>query len=140
MAKLVLASTSVYRQELLSRLQLPFDIFPPNVDETPEAGELSAQTAERLSLSKALAAVAHHHDSLIIGSDQVAYLGNSVFGKPGNVATAIKQLLAMSGQDVIFHTGLSLVNSKTIEHQTRGIATHVDFRELIADEILRYLT
>lgn len=140
MPKLVLASTSTYRQELLSRLRLPFTTFGPNVDETAKIGEAPSHTAERLALCKAMAAMPTYADALIIGSDQVAYDGNQVFGKPGTIPNAIEQLRTMSGREVIFHTGISVVNSRTGKHQTRGVATRVGFRELGTEEIERYLT
>jgi septum formation protein len=71
---LVLASTSRYRRELLSRLHLPFEILSPDVDETPLPGETPSATALRLSVLKAQAAAATHPDALIIGSDQVLML------------------------------------------------------------------
>jgi septum formation protein len=92
-----------------------------------------------LAREKAISAVSTHRDALIIGSDQVAYLESKVYGKPGNVPAATAQLLEMSGREVIFHTGLSLVNAGTGQHQTTGVATRVRFRELTLGEIERYL-
>lgn len=139
MPTLILASTSPYRRELLERLQIPFEICAPETDETPLAGEFPAATAERLSAAKA-AAVAHRYpDTLVIGSDQVAYCGAQRFGKPGTREKARMQLRDLAGKIVVFHTGLCLLNSRTGRSHVRGVATEVRFRELSDTEIERYL-
>jgi len=139
MPRLILASTSAYRRELLSRLQIPFEVASPDTDESPLAGESPAQTAERLSVAKAEAVSARFTGSLIIGSDQVAYLGDRRFGKPLTRERAIEQLRLMRGKSVIFHTGLCLFNSATGRKQVAGIPTEVTFRQLGDTEIERYL-
>lgn len=136
---LILASTSQFRRELLTRLQIPFTAVAPDADETALPDETPAQTAERLSELKACAVAAQHPNSLIIGSDQVAYLGNQRFGKPGRRENATAQLRAMRGNTVIFHTGLCLLNTQTGHIQLRGIPTEVRFRDLSDAEIERYL-
>lgn len=137
--RLVLASTSVYRRELLSRLRLPFEVADPATDESELPGETPAATAERLALAKAVAVAGRFPDALIIGSDQVAHLGGQRFGKPLDRARALAQLRALSGQTVIFHTGLCLYNSATGRRQVTGVATEVSFRRLEEAEIERYL-
>jgi septum formation protein len=139
MTSLVLASTSPYRHELLSRLQLPFEVCAPDTDESPLPEELPAATAERLAAAKAAAVVARFPDALIIGSDQIAYCGKQRFGKPGTRANARLQLGQLSGQEVVFHTGLCLLNSRSGRRHVRGVATQVRFRELSDTEIERYL-
>lgn len=139
MSRLVLASTSPYRRELLGRLQVPFEAAAPDADESALPGEAPAATAERLAVAKAQAVAARFPDSLIIGSDQVAYMGEQRFGKPGNRENAVAQLRAMSGKSVIFHTGLCLLNTASGRVHLRGIPTDVRFRELADEEILRYL-
>ena len=136
---LILASTSQFRRELLTRLQIPFTAVAPDVDETPLPDENPAQTAERLSELKARAVAAQHPNSLIIGSDQVAYMGGRRFGKPGRRENAIAQLRAMRGNTVIFHTGLCLLNTQTGRCQLTGIPTEARFRDLSDTEIERYL-
>lgn len=136
---LVLASTSPYRRELLSRLHLPFTTCAPETDETPLAGEAPAATAERLAFAKARAVADRHPEALIIGSDQVAYCDDQRFGKPGSRANARRQLRELSGKTVVFHTGLCLLNSASGRHHLRGIATEVRFRQLSDAEIERYL-
>jgi septum formation protein len=137
--RLVLASTSVYRRELLERLQLPFETASPDVDEAALEGETPAATAERLSIAKAKAVADRFPDALIIGSDQVAHLGSERFGKPYTRERAIEQLQAMRGKTVVFHTGLCLYNSASGRTQLAGIPTEVGFRPLSDGEIERYL-
>ena len=138
MPTIVLASTSPFRRELLGRLGLPFEAVAPDVDESSLVGESPVATAERLSVAKARAVTHRHPEALIIGSDQVAYLGESRFGKPATRQNAIAQLRAMSGKAVIFHTGLCLLNAATGRLHLRGVPTEVRFRELADAEILRY--
>lgn len=137
--RLVLASTSVYRRELLERLKIPFEVADPAVNESAPPTEAPAATAERLSAAKARAAAGRHPDALIIGSDQVAFLGEQRFGKPLTRERAIVQLRALSGQTVVFHTGLCLLNSATGRMQLTGVPTQVRFRPLEEAEIARYL-
>ena len=135
----VLASTSPFRRELLARLQLPFETVAPETDESALPGEAPASTALRLSEAKARAVARRFPDALIIGSDQVAAQGNDRFGKPGSRQNAIAQLRLMRGKEVIFHTGLCLLNSATNRVQTCCIDTHVGFRDLADAEIESYL-
>lgn len=139
MPRLILASTSPFRRELLARLQLPFEAVAPEADESAVAGESPAATAERLAVAKARAVADRFPDALIIGSDQVAFQGETRYGKPGTRENAIAQLRAMSGKTVVFHTGLCLLNAATGRTHLRGIATEVRFRELSDAEIGRYL-
>lgn len=139
MQRLVLASTSPYRRELLARLQIPFEAVAPEADETALPGETPAETAERLAEAKARAVAARFPTHLIIGSDQVAHIGEQRFGKPGTRDKAIAQLRAMSGKSIVFHTGLCLLNTATGRMHLRGIPTEVGFRELADAEITRYL-
>ncbi len=138
MSRLVLASTSPYRRELLGRLQVPFETVAPDADESPLPGETPAATAERLAEAKARAVATRFPDSLIIGSDQVAHMGEKRFGKPGTRDKAIAQLRTMSGKSIVFHTGLCLLNTASGRVHLRGIPTEVRFRELSDEEILRY--
>ncbi len=137
--KLVLASTSRYRRELLSRLGLPFEVLAPDVDETPLVGELPSATALRLSRLKAQAAAASHPDALIIGSDQVLMLGSEQLGKPGNYENAFAQLKKMQGREMVFHTALTLLNSHSGHSQTRDVPTVVQLRPLSDAQIAAYL-
>lgn len=109
MPQLILASTSRYRRELLTRLRLPFESVAPEVDEAALPGESPAALAERLALAKARAVAATHPGAIVIGSDQVADLGGEAIGKPGTHQAASAQLRRMSGRDVIFQTAVAIV-------------------------------
>lgn len=138
-ARLVLASTSPYRRELLSRLGLPFSVANPETDEIRLPGEAPTGMALRLSEAKARAVASQFPDALIIGSDQVAELGGQLFGKPGSYENAVKQLQALSGKTVNFYTGLCLLNAATGEAEVLGVPTLVGFRNLSEREIENYL-
>lgn len=130
---LILASTSVYRRELLGRLRIPFEVISPKVDETPLTGESTLELAMRLAHAKAAAVAKDHPHSWVIGSDQVADLCGAAIGKPGNFERALAQLQLMRGQTVTFHTALCLMKGDT--QTCISIPTEVSFRKL-SDEIL----
>lgn len=141
--RLVLASSSAYRKELLSRLQLPFDVAVPDIDESPLPGEAPSATALRLAREKAAAVAAKLPGSIVIGSDQVATLDGEQIGKPGNHAKALAQLQTMRGREVIFHTALCVWDGRA-EHpdsaaQLADIQTRVTFRDLPDAELDAYL-
>lgn len=136
---LVLASTSIYRSQLLSTLQIPFLTAAPDVDETPLPEESARQTSIRLSQLKARAVAAAHPNALIIGSDQVALLDNQQIGKPLTHDNAVRQLRLMRGKTIIFYTALTLLNAASDSIQTAVSETQVSFRQLEDDEIERYL-
>jgi septum formation protein len=131
--KLILASTSVYRRELLERLRIPFEIISPKVDEAPLPGEGTLNLALRLAKAKAAIVAKDHPDAWVIGSDQVVDLCGAVLGKPGNFERAMAQLQLMRGATVTFHTALCLMHGET--ETTLSIPTEVTFRKL-SDEIL----
>ncbi len=136
---LVLASTSRYRRELLSRLGIPFEVLSPDIDETPLPGETPSATALRLSVRKAQAAAAVYPDALIVGSDQVLMLDSEQLGKPGDFDKAFAQLKKMQGRAMVFHTALTLLNSRTGHAQTRDVPTVVHIRPLSDAQITAYL-
>jgi len=137
---LILASTSVYRRELLARLRLPFRVAAPQVDESPANGELPASLARRLALAKAAAVAALHPRAWVIGSDQVASAdGRSGIGKPGSHAAAAAQLRAASGRELSFHTAVALVNRDAGFSAVEECETRVRFRRLDDAMIERYL-
>ena len=137
--QLVLGSSSIYRRELLQRLQIPFEICSPDIDETPLPGEVPRETALRLAEKKARAVALVYPDGLIIGADQVAVLESTPLGKPLTHENAVRQLRLLSGREVIFYTALSLFNSRTNGIQTRLTLSHVKFRELNDQKIENYL-
>ncbi|MBL0122350.1 MAG: septum formation inhibitor Maf [Betaproteobacteria bacterium] len=137
--KIILASTSRYRAELLHRLQIQFEVARPNVDESPLPNENPAQTAERLSMAKARSVAKAFPGALIIGSDQVAELDGAPIGKPGNVSTARLQLRLMRGKSLVFHSGIALLNTETGNVQSSIVPTTVRFRQFSDAEIEHYL-
>ena len=137
--KLVLASTSRYRAMLLERLQLPFDTAAPDIDESPLPGEAPAALTERLALGKACEVAGQFSDALVVGSDQVAVLGDDILGKPGTSERAISQLQRLSGNHVDFLTSLCVLDSKTGDHEVTHVSTPVQFRELELAEIEAYV-
>ncbi|WP_288921372.1 Maf family nucleotide pyrophosphatase [uncultured Ottowia sp.] len=136
---LVLASTSRYRRELLARLALPFETAAPDVDETPRAGEAPRELALRLALEKAQAVAARKPQAIVIGSDQVADLHGQPLGKPGTHERAAAQLARMSGQTVLFHTAVAVVQASRGFAQSSLATVTVRFRTLDAATIERYL-
>ena len=138
-AVLVLASTSPYRRELLARLKIPFAIASPNVDEAPLADEEPAPLALRLACSKAEAVRYAWPDALIIGSDQVAVVGNTILGKPGNFDNSASQLKQMRGERVQFHTAVCVLNTRTALQQTALVTITVHMREYSDEQIERYV-
>ncbi|MDH4608142.1 nucleoside triphosphate pyrophosphatase [Pseudomonas sp. BN102] len=139
MPPLVLASSSPYRRELLERLRLPFTWSAPAIDETRHPQESAERLVRRLALEKAQALATLHPNHLIIGSDQVAVLGEQILGKPHGFERARSQLLAASGTSVSFLTGLALLNSVTGNYQVDCVPFTVHFRELDEARISRYL-
>lgn len=139
MPRLILASGSRWRRQLLDRLEIPYLWESPDIDETPYPGEAPAPLVQRLALTKAERLAERFPAHLIIGSDQVALFEGEVLGKPGDTATACANLARFSGQRVRFLTGLALLDT---EHDARHVCheTHdVVFRHLSEDEIARYV-
>lgn len=140
MLPLLLASSSPYRRELLERLRLPFTWASPDIDEQRHDDEPAATLVRRLARQKAEALATSHPNHLIIGSDQVAVLGEQILGKPHSFERACEQLLAASGQQVTFLTGLALLNSTTGECQVDCVPFTVNLRELDRECVERYVT
>lgn len=136
--RLLLASTSRYRRELLERLRLPFEAASPDVDETPRLGEAPATLAARLAAAKAHVVAARAPDAIVIGSDQVAELAGEALGKPGNREAAIAQLTRCSGRTVDFLTAVHVATPGAID-QAHLDRTRVVFRPLTMEEIVRYV-
>lgn len=136
---LVLASTSAYRKELLSRLCLPFETAAPAVDETAREGELPEQLVRRLAEAKARAVAVRYRDALIIGSDQVAVIDGRILGKPGNHDAASEQLRAAVGRRLTFLTGLCLLNARRGTAEVDVVPSAVIFRPLNEAQIESYL-
>ena len=137
--QIVLASSSKYRRELLARLELPFDVASPEVDETALPGEAPQDTARRLAEAKARAVGVHFPKAIVIGSDQVAVLDGAALGKPGNHSNALRQLRSMRAKEVVFHTALCLHNSADGATETRVVPYSVRFRDYSDAQIENYL-
>ncbi|TAM42633.1 MAG: septum formation inhibitor Maf [Burkholderiaceae bacterium] len=136
---LVLGSTSRYRRELLQRLQIPFEVAAPQVDETPRPGEAPADLARRLALAKAQAVARQFPRAVVIGSDQVADLDGEPLGKPGTHARATLQLRQMRARTVIFQTAVAVVCLDSGFSQLELAPVKVKFRDLSDREIEAYL-
>jgi len=136
---LVLASTSPFRKSVLERLHIPFEIFSPTVDETPQDNEPPAMLVSRLAELKAKSATRRYPQALIIGSDQIAVVGSTLLGKPGCHEQAVNQLTYVSEKQVDFLTGLCLLNTNTNQIQTDVVRFSVKFRQLSKSQIENYL-
>ena len=145
--KLILASGSAYRRELLSRLHLPFESIAPDIDENPLSYESPEQTAMRLAEQKAAAIAKIYPNSIVIGSDQVAMLDGEQIGKPGTHKAALIQLQKMRGKNVTFHTALCLIDNRKNHNETQNeyhtqienVQTVVSFRQLCDAQLDAYL-
>ena len=134
---IILASSSPYRQALLSRLGVSFQTDSPAIDEAPFAGESATDLVARLSKAKAQAVLTRHPDAVVIGSDQVACLGDAILGKPGNIPNAIAQLSQCAGRQVTFLTGLCVADRQRERYSLSR--TEVRFRRLTPEQIRRYV-
>ena len=140
MTRLVLASASQYRKQLLRRLGLDFVASPQDIDESVLDGETSDRLVQRLAQEKAQSCRKEYSSSaLIIGSDQVASLGSNIFGKPGNHDNAVEQLRLCSGREVRFLTAVCILNSDTGQEQQFTDVTTVLFRSLSENKIESYV-
>ena len=138
-APIILASSSPYRAQLLSKLGLTFDQCSPDIDETPHPGESARELVMRLAEAKARAVATQHPHALIIASDQVAVLNGTILGKPGNHNAAVDQLRNTSGKQVEFLTSLAVLNADTNRLQLEVEPFVVQFRELSDRQIENYL-
>ncbi len=137
--RLLLASTSPYRRELLTRLGVPFEAVAPGVPEEALEGELPVDRARRLALAKAQAVAARHPDCVVIGSDQVAACQGRVLDKPGTAERAFRQLAFLSAQRASFHTACAVLGTRAQLPQVHVDTTGVNFRALSTAEIERYI-
>lgn len=137
--RLILASTSRYRRELLERLRLPFEVVSPGIDEDPRPGEAPAALALRLALAKAEAVADRHPGAVVIGSDQVADLDGQGIGKPLTHERARQQLRTMSGRGITFQTAVAVVRRDAGYAKALLAPVCVHFRELDDAQIEHYL-
>ncbi len=139
--KIILASSSSYRQSILKKLHIPFSCIAPNIDESSVPNESISNQVERLAKDKALSIATQkaHNDSYVIGSDQLASFNGKVLGKPEDFATAKQQLLMFSGQTVRFYTGLCLIHSAKKQLSQIVETSDVTFKTLTENQISTYL-
>ena len=135
----VLASTSPYRKLLLERIITDFDIHAPAVDETPEINESAAELVSRLALAKAAAIAAKYPARLVIGADQSVSLDGDILVKPGSPQRAVEQLLAMSGQQLVFETAVCVLCKDSGFRKLQVVPTRVRFRSLDKAAVVRYV-
>lgn len=136
--RIILASSSPYRREILKKAGFDIEWHAPSIDETPRDGEPARDLVQRLSRQKA-EALSHHGDSLVIGSDQVAECGDEIFGKPANRAEAVRQLTRASGSIVLLHTGLALLNTRAGRCQMVHELCEIVYRPLSRQIIESYV-
>jgi septum formation protein len=137
--KLVLASTSRYRRELLARLGVPFEARAPLCDEEAlkVPGLAPEALAARLALAKAESLREAEPGAAIIGSDQIAAIDGAILGKPGSAARAEEQLVRLAGRTHALVTAMAVVHPG-------GVLTHLDvtrltMRPLGAEALARYV-
>ena len=134
---LILASSSIYRRDLLARLGLSFEAIAPHVDESALPNEGVTDMALRLATVKAATIAKAHPNAWVIGSDQAADLHGEAIGKPGNFDNALSQLQRMRGQTVYFHTAVCLMRADY--SVAMNVATEVRFRDLPDTTLINYL-
>ena len=139
MTRILLASTSVYRQQLLARLGVAFEVVDPLVDETPRPGEAAAGLVARLAEDKARSGAVGEHDALVIGADQVAVLDGDMLGKPGGAEANRRQLERAAGRRVQFLTGLCLFATQGRRARVEVVPYAVRFRKLTSEQIAAYV-
>ena len=139
MRNLILASSSPFRRQILDKLQLEYSCISPDIDESAIEDEKPEDLVARLAVEKAQKIAETESDCLIIGSDQVAVLGNEILGKPHTHENAVAQLKKLSGNRVTFLTGLALINAKTGNIQSETVPFYVEFRNLSDEVIENYL-
>ncbi|MBF0358217.1 MAG: septum formation inhibitor Maf [Magnetococcales bacterium] len=139
--KLILASTSTYRRQLLERLEVPFAVANPGIDETPINSESPEELVQRLANAKASAVAKLNPGAVVIGSDQVAVMDGKITGKPGTHGAAVQQLRMASGKEIVFLTGLCCYISNGVADTVLldVVPFRVVFRHLRAEQIEGYL-
>ena len=136
----ILASSSKFRKQLLSKLRIPFKCISPNIDESRLKHESVSSYVKRLSIEKARKVGASCRNSIIIGSDEVADLDGIILGKPITKEKAKKQLKMLSGNKVVFRTGLCVLNSKTNKYYASVNNYTIYFNNLTNNTINSYLS
>lgn len=136
---LILASSSPFRQALLQRLNLPFQAISPDIDESSQPDESAIDYVTRLARKKARVIAEQHPQSVVIGSDQCAWLDGEILGKPGNHENALQQLHNAQGKEVVFFTGLSVQCLASNSELVDCVEFRVGFRKLGNEKLEHYL-
>ena len=136
----ILASSSKFRKQLLSKLRISFKCISPDIDESRLKNESVSSYVKRLSIEKARKVGASCRNSIIIGSDEVADLDGTILGKPITRENAKKQLKMLSGNKVVFRTGLCVLNSKTNKYYASVNNYTIYFNNLTNNTINSYLS
>ena len=137
--KLILASSSPFRKQLLDRLHLEYECYSPEIDETPEAGESAENYVCRLALAKAQVVATLYPEAVVIGSDQCALLKGKILGKPGTHGNALRQLKQAQGETVVFHTAVCVMNQASGYTRVEDVLFEVLFRQLSDTQLEHYL-
>ena len=139
MRKIILASSSKHRKKLLNQLKIKFTTKSPDIDESRRKNENVDEYVRRLSYEKALKIAKNERDSIVIGSDEIAVLGNKVYGKPLTKSVAIQQLQAISNKNIVFKTGLCVIDTSAHKKYLSLTNYNVKMRKLSIDEIHSYI-
>jgi len=138
--KIILASASPRRAEILRTVNWPFEIMPMDIDETREPGEDAATYVQRLARTKAETAARRSAGVTTVGADTVVVINERVLGKPGDEDDARGMLRQLSGQWHQVLTGVALVNNATSESKVAYATTHVKFGAMSPNEIDWYVS
>ena len=137
--KVILASSSKFRKQLLDKLNISFKCISPDIDEKRLNNEDVKDYVKRLSIEKASKIACSNQKSIIIGSDEVADLKGKIIGKPITKKNAKKQLKMLSGNKVVFRTGLCVLNSETGKYYASVSNYNIFFKDLDDNIINKYL-
>lgn len=138
-SKIILASSSPYRKQLLDRLHLDYECHSPNIDESIIQGEQARDYVCRLAQAKAQSIAERYPQAVVIGSDQCALLDDEILGKPGSHARALEQLRRAQGKTLVFHTGVCVLNLARRYCAVDDVPFEVEFRNLSDKQLEHYL-
>jgi septum formation protein len=135
--KIILASRSPRRAELLSAAGISFEVLAADVDETPRPGEDPAAYVERLAIDKARAVLALRPGARVLGADTTVTIDGEILGKPSDAADATRMLRLLSGRPHLVHTGVALISARGI--QSGVDTTRVWFDAMTDEDISWYV-
>lgn len=137
--KIILASTSASRREMLTRTGIAFTVEPSDYEEDMSIGLPPHELVRTFSQGKAQAVAKKHSDAIVIGADSVAVLDGKALGKPKDEAEARATLKNLSGRDHIFLTGITIIDTKSGKEVTKSVENTVTFRALTDADIDAYI-